>query len=100
MSVRVQAVDHPELPPFEMPDRFRHEIAYFMTPAGEAGVPELAADEYFIRSSDARQWYDDGSFSLVSPLDSENQTECELTEEQEAWLEWLLKHEVQHVKVE
>jgi hypothetical protein len=36
----------------------------------------------------------------VSPLDSDSKAEIELTEEQEAWLEWMLTHEVQHVRVE
>lgn len=100
MPVRVHAVDHPQLPPFEMPDRFRHEVTYFMTPAGEPGVPELGSYEYFVAKDNAREWYDSGVFSLVSPLDSENQTEIELSEEQEVWLEWMLENEVQHVRLE
>jgi hypothetical protein len=36
---------------------------------------------------------------LVSPLDSENQAEVELSEEQEAWLEWLVAHGIQHVRL-
>jgi len=27
------------VPPIEMPQRFRHDIAYFMTPAGSGGAP-------------------------------------------------------------
>ena len=37
-------------------------------------------------------------FYLVSPLDSANATEVELTEEQEALLAWLQKNDVQHVR--
>jgi hypothetical protein len=32
-------------------------------------------------------------------LDSENQTEVELSEEQEAWMEWMLEHEVEHIRL-
>ncbi len=28
MPMRIYAVDHPDLPPMEMPPRFRHDIAY------------------------------------------------------------------------
>ena len=37
--MRVYAVDHPDLQPLEMPRRFKHDIAYFMTPPGEHGAP-------------------------------------------------------------
>ena len=51
----VHAVDRPELPPLTMPDRFRTDIAYFMTPAGDHGVPKLPEREYWIRLDDARR---------------------------------------------
>ena len=38
-------------------------------------------------------------FYLVSPLDSANMTEVELTEEQESLLNWLDKNQVAHVRV-
>jgi len=98
--VLVYAVDQPGLAPFQMPDRFRTDIAYFMTPAGEPGVPELGAGEYWIRLDDARVWLADGVVCVVSPLDAAAKAELELTEEQEAWLEWLIGHGVQHVRVQ
>jgi hypothetical protein len=98
--VLVRSVQQPDLAPWRMPGRFRHEITYFMTPAGEPGVPALASGEYWVRLDNARTWYDDGVFSLVSPLDSENQTEIELSEEQEEWLAWMLEHRVEHVRLE
>jgi hypothetical protein len=70
-----------------------------MTPPGERGAPKLPAGEYWIDLEDARRWLDEGVMLLVSPLDSENRAEVELTEEQEAWLEWLLTHNVQHVRL-
>ena len=39
MSTFVHAVDRLDLPPLEMPDRFRHDITYFMAIPGEAGIP-------------------------------------------------------------
>jgi hypothetical protein len=95
----VHAVDHPDLAPLEMPARFRHDVAYFMTPPGERGAPRLPAGEYWIDPNDARRWLDEGVLSIVSPLDSENQAEVEISEEQERWLEWLLNHGVQHVRL-
>jgi hypothetical protein len=97
--VFVVAVDKPDVPPFEMPARFQRDIAYFMTPAGERGAPKLPAGEYWIDPADAQRWLDDGVMSLVSPLDSEHQAEVELTEDQERWLEWLIAHDVQHVRL-
>ena len=100
MTTRVHAVDRPELPPFVMPDRFRHEVAYFMSIPGEQGVPQLPAGEYWVRLEEAQTWYDEGVFRLVSPLDSENRTEVELSEEQEDWLAWMIANRVQRLRVE
>ena len=95
----VHAVDQPGLSPLRMPDRFRTDIAYFMTPAGEPGVPPLGPNEYWVRLDDARRWLDELVVRVVSPLDAEAQAELELTEDQEAWLEWMVRHEVQHVRL-
>jgi len=96
----IHAVGRPELPPLTMPDRFRTDIAYFITPAGEVGVPPLAPGEYWVRLEDARRWLDDGVLSLVSPLDSENRTEVELSDEQESWLRWMVANSVQQIRIE
>ncbi len=98
--MRVHAVGRPELAPLEMPARFKHDIAYFMTPPGERGVPELPQGEYWVMLDDARRWLDEGVLVLVSPLDSENQAEAEISEDQERWLEWLLAHGVEHLRIE
>ena len=97
--MRVYAVDHPELAPLEMSSRFKRDIAYFMTPSGERGAPALPAGEYWINLDEARHWLDEGILTLVSPLDSENQAEAEISEEQEKWLEWLIAHGIQHVRL-
>jgi hypothetical protein len=96
----IYAVDKPQLSPFEMPSRFRTDIAYFMTPPGDRGVPRLPAGEYWVSLEDARRWLDEGAVEVISPLDSVHSTEFELTEEQENWLRWMVEHEIQHVRLE
>ncbi len=96
----VHAVNRPDLPPLAMPDRFRTDIAYFMTPPGEHGVAKLPSGEYWVRLADAVQWLEDGVVSVVSPLDSLNATEFELTDEQENWLRWMVSNRVEHVRLE
>lgn len=100
MSTKIYAVDQPDLPPFEMPDRFRHEIAYFMTAPGVSGVPALSKGEYWVRLAEARQWSDEGVLRIVSPLDANNCAEIELSEEHEDWLEWMIAHQVERIRVE
>jgi hypothetical protein len=98
--MRVFAVERAELAPLEMPARFKYDIAYFMTPAGEPGVPPMAAGHYWVRLDDARRWLEDGVLSLVSPLDSEHRAEAEITDEQQMWLEWMVANNVEHVRLE
>ncbi|HWB12578.1 MAG TPA: hypothetical protein VG826_25355 [Pirellulales bacterium] len=99
MPVLVHAVDRPALPPYPMSDRFRHEIAYFMSIPGEAGVPPLGLNEYWVSLERARGWLDEGAILVISPLDSESRTEVELSEEQEGWLEWMTDQQVQHIRL-
>jgi len=100
MTLLVYAVDRPDLIAFAMPDRFRHDVTYFMTPPGDHGVPALPKGHYWIRIADARRWLYDLVVLVVSPLDSASKSEIELTEEQEAWLEWMVAHEVEHIRLE
>jgi len=98
--MQVTSVDQPNVPPLTMPDRFRMEIPFFMTPPGERGAPvSLDENEYWIDPEDARRWLDELVVYVVSPLDAENQAEIELTEYHEAFLQWLLAHNVQRVKL-
>ncbi|MEX0728931.1 MAG: hypothetical protein WEB58_11265 [Planctomycetaceae bacterium] len=98
MTVYVKSVTNPELPAFPMPDRFRHDVTYFATPAGSGDAPaKLGEGEFWIPLAESRTTLDDGVIRLVSPLDSEHTTEIEITEEQERWLEWMIKHQIQHV---
>jgi len=75
-------------------------LVYFMTSPGSAGVPQLQENDYWIACGDVVKWLDEGVFYLVSPLDSANATEVELTEEQESLFTWLDKHGIQHVRLE
>jgi hypothetical protein len=96
----VHAVGRSNIAPLKMPDRFRTDIAYFMTPAGEHGVAKLPSGEYWVRLDDARRWLDEGVVAVVSPLDSLNATEFELTDDQENWLRWMVANQIEHVRLE
>ena len=77
----------------------RGQLVYFMAAPAAAGMPPLGENEYWFARDEVRKWLDDGVFYLVSPLDSANMTEVELTEEQEVMLNWLDKNQVEHVRV-
>ena len=64
-----------------------------------AGVPPLGENEYWIARAEVAEWLADGVVYLVSPLDSANKTEVELSDEQEVMLNWLDKNRIQHVRV-
>lgn len=98
--MNVISLDQPQLPPLAMPDRFRLEVVYFMTPSGEHGAPSLGPGEYWIRLEDARRWLENLVVPVVSPLDAEAVAEIELSEEHEAFLQWLVDHGVQHVRLQ
>ena len=95
----VSAVDQPNVPPLTMPARFRTEIAFFMSPTGVKGAPEMAEGEYWIDPDEARHWLDEMVLYIVSPLDAENKAEIELTEDHETFLQWLITNNVRHVKL-
>jgi hypothetical protein len=97
---RLLPVDRPGVAPLSISPRLRGQLVYFMTPPGRDGIPHLEENEYWIARGDVANWLVEGVFYLVSPLDSANATEVELTEEQEALLTWLDKHEIQHVRLQ
>jgi len=98
-QIKFVAVGRPEVGSLPISPRLRSQVVYFMTPAGSAGVPPLGENEYWIASDDVARWLSDGVLCLVSPLDSENFTEVELSDEQEAMLEWLSANRIEHVRV-
>lgn len=97
---RMVAIDRPEAPPLSISARLRGQLVYFMTPPGSAGIPELREDEFWFAKDEVARWLDEGVIYLVSPLDSANATEVELSDEQETLLAWLHRHDVQHVRIE
>ena len=96
---KLVSIDRPEVPPFPLSTRLRSQLVYFMTLADAPGVPPLGEDEYWFARDEVGKWLSEGVFYLVSPLDTENMTEVELTEEQEVFLGWLDRHGLQHVRV-
>ena len=66
------------------------------------GMPEgtnLSPDEFHFDPDEVTRWLDDGVLYVVSPLDTANFTELELTEEQEDFLGWLRDQGVRHARV-
>ena len=97
-QIKLASVDHPEVTPLLISARLRSQLVYFMASVAAPGVPALGENEFWFAPDEVAKWLDEGVFYLVSPLDSANMTEVELTEEQEAMLFWLNRHQVQHVR--
>jgi hypothetical protein len=93
------SVDQPGASPLSISARLRSQLVYFMTDATAAGVPPLGENEYWFTREEVAKWLDEGVFYLVSPLDTANMTEVELTEDQEVMLGWLARNQIQHVRV-
>lgn len=92
-------LDRPEVAPRPISHRLRTQLVYFMSAPGTPDVPTLGEGEYWFAEADVEKWVDEGVFYLVSPLDTANMTEVELTEEQEAFLGWLKAQRVRHVRL-
>jgi hypothetical protein len=92
-------LDCPAVAPLSISPRLRSQLVYFGTPSGSPGVPALGDGEYWIAAAEVARWLDDGVIALISPLDTANTTEVELSEEQELLLGWLQSNRVQHVRV-
>ena len=92
-------LDRPGVSPRPISPRLRSQLVYFGSPPDAPSAPTLGEHEYFFAEAEVARWVDDGVFYLVSPLDTANMTEVELTEEQEAFLQWLQTHGIQHVRL-
>jgi hypothetical protein len=99
-EARLIPLDRPEIEPRRVSSRLRGQLIYFSSPAGGPGVPVLGEGEYYFAAEDVERWLDEGAISLISPLDTANRTEVELSEEQEALLEWLRATGVRHARLE
>src|SRR5262245_41524737 len=95
----LEPLDRPEVAPWPISPRLRTQLVYFAGPADAPGAPPLGEHEFWFDEADVAKWLDEGVFHLVSPLDTANMTEVELTEEQEAFLGWLRANRVRHVRL-
>lgn len=95
----LEAVARPEVKPYPITDRLRGQLVYFMTAPETPGIPALGDGEYWLAAEETARWLEEGVFYLVSPLDTANMTEVEITEEQEALFGWLHQHRIEHVRV-
>ena len=98
-SFHVTSVDNPSAAPIDISERLRSQLVYFITPSDAPHVPTLEADDYWIDADNAAKWLEEGVFEIMSPLDSDNQTTIELSEEQEIFFEWLVTHHIQHIRL-
>ncbi len=92
-------LDRPDVAPLPISGRLRTQLVYFMSAADAEGVPPLGEGEYWFAEAEVARWVDEGVFYLVSPLDTANMTEVEISEEQEDLLRWLDENRVRHVRV-
>ena len=93
----VSSIEKPEIEPFEITTELRVQLQYFTT--GETRDPERL-NEYFFPLLRSRELLEDGVFYMVSPLDSQNQSEIEITLEQEIFLEWIVEKGIEKIRVE
>ena len=98
-QIALVALDRPNLPPRVISPRLRSQLVYFAAAAGAPGAPPLGEKEYWFNKEEVFKWSDEGVFYLVSPLDTANMTEVELSEEQEMLVQWLRDEGVQHARV-
>jgi hypothetical protein len=98
-QIKLVAVDRLDVSPLPISARLRSQLVYFMTATATEGIPPLGDNEFWFARDEVSKWVDEGVFYLVSPLDSANMTEVELSEDQELMLSWLKKNQIQHVRV-
>jgi hypothetical protein len=99
VQVLLQAVDQPDVAAKAISSRLRSQIAYFSHSEPGHQPPTLGENEYFFPAKEVARILDDGCVQLVSPLDTANMTEVELSDEQEDLLNWLLDNKIQHIRV-
>lgn len=97
--ILVVPLDREGVAPRPISARLRSQLIYFIGAPGSPGAPALAEGELWFDGEELERWIADGVFYLVSPLDTANMTEVELSEEQEDFLNWLKAADVRHVRV-
>lgn len=93
-------LDQSGVAPRPVSARLRTQLVYFAASKDDPGVPPLGPDEYWFPREVVEKVLEEGVVYLVSPLDTANMTEVEITEEQEDFLNWLRAKEVQHARLE
>jgi len=99
-KILIVPLDREGVPPRAITPRLRTQLNYFVGSPSAAGVPAPGEGELWFDPAEVARWLDDGVFYLVSPLDTDNMTEVELTEEQEDFLGWLKSADVRHVRID
>ncbi len=97
---RVYPADKDNVEFYKISHALKLQLPYFVASSEDPDVPPLKENECWIRLSDAENWLEEGVFYVVSPLDVENKTEVEISEEQEDFLIWLTTNSVQYIRVE
>ncbi len=91
---RLVALDVAGAPNLTISPKLKDQLPYFVSEPGQGN------DEYAFSREEVAMILDEGVIRLVSPLDTANSTEVEISEEQEAMLVWLDRHKIGRVKVE
>ncbi|RMF86996.1 MAG: hypothetical protein D6736_13800 [Nitrospinota bacterium] len=100
-TYRLHPLDKTDVEPFPISERLRSQLHYFAGPPDHpAAPPDLKPGEYWFHIPELESYLEQGAFSVISPLDLANATEIELSEEQEALLQWLVTHEIRHTRLE
>ena len=95
--MKVFAVDRPDVPPIEMPDRFRTEIVYFASANDSVPPPALGPGEYFVPAAAAAEYLDTLTIEILSPLAAAS-AEIDISEDQERWLRWMVDNGIERVR--
>lgn len=99
IEMKIVSVGRPTPVSKTISPRLRSQLVYFAASPQGQDVPPLGENEYFFRLGETQKVLEDGVIELISPLDTANMTEVEITEEQEEFLEWLAAHELEHVRL-
>ena len=98
-SLKIIPLDGNATPPLEMPERFRLEVVYFMSPEDSQNAPKLGPNEYWIEPQNVDRWLDDGCFSVVSLVEAESVDAFELSEVPDRLLDRLQKFPITKVQI-
>ncbi len=99
-TYKVYPLDKPEIKPFRISERLKSQMHYFAGPPNHPAAPPLKSGEYWFHKPELESYLEQGCFAVISPLDMANATEIELSEEQEAFLSWLVAHDIRHISLE